>query len=139
MKTSTLRKLATVCHGGLLIWVPVWHYLLSDAQSMSPLLTFAMWVVPLLLPIPGMLKDKPYTYAWANFVVMWYLLHGFTAVYAVDGERLYALVEIILAIGMFVGCSYYARLRGKEQGVGLPKLKQVMQEEKDRFECHSDK
>ena len=54
--------------------------------------------------------------------------------YAVPDERWYAVVEIILCTGMFVGCSAFARKRGHELGLGLKKLKEEMQEEKARFE-----
>jgi uncharacterized membrane protein len=88
----------------------------------------------LLFPLRGLLAGKAYTHAWANFIVMIYLLHGLTAIYALSDERLYALIEIVLASAMFVGCSVYARLRGRELGTGLKKLKDVMAEEKARFE-----
>jgi hypothetical protein len=39
---------------------------------------------------------------------------------------------------MFAGCSSFARLRGQELGVGLPKLKSVMDEEKKLYEGKSD-
>ena len=81
-----------------------------------------------------MLKDRPYTYAWANFIVMIYLLHGLTAIYAVENEAWYAAIELLFATCMFIGCSFYARLRGKELGLGIRKLKEEMAEEKAHFE-----
>jgi hypothetical protein len=44
------------------------------------------------------------------------------------------VVELLLASAMFVGCSTFARLRGQELGTGLPKLKTVMEDEKNLFE-----
>jgi uncharacterized membrane protein len=87
-----------------------------------------------LLPFKGLLQGKPYTHAWTNFIVMYYLLHGLTAVYAVEGERWYALIEIVLCCGLFTGCSFYARLKGRELGLGIRKLKEELLEEKQAFE-----
>ena len=71
----------------------------------------------------GLIKGKPYTHAWANFIIMFYFLHGFTAIYTHQHEWFYALVEILLATTMFIGCCFYARYRGRELGLGLKKLK----------------
>jgi hypothetical protein len=55
-------------------------------------------------------------------------------VYAVEGERWYALVEILLCSVLFTGCSFYARIRGRELGLGIRKLKEELLEEKHAFE-----
>jgi uncharacterized membrane protein len=61
-------------------------------------------------------------------------MHGITAWYSIPQQWLYALIEVILSLMMFTGCSMFARLRGQELGHSLPKLKQVMEDEKQRFE-----
>jgi uncharacterized membrane protein len=108
--------------------------LLTTDKATSTLFTVLFWIVPILLPAKGLLQSKPYTYAWTNFVVMYYLLHGLTSIYAIDGERLYAMIEVILCIGLFTGCSFYARKRGRELGLGIRKLKDELAEEKQTFE-----
>ena len=80
------------------------------------------------------MKGKSYTHAWANFVVLFYLIHGCTVVYAVQAERWYAAIEIILSTTMFIGCSAFARKRGRELGLGIKKLKDEMKDEKAYFE-----
>lgn len=137
LNSAFYRKLALVSYLGLLMWVPVWHIMLAEPLGRSfefEIFLGVMWTVPLLLPLKGILKAQPYTHAWANFIVMFYIIHGLTSVYAVENETLYAMIELILSTGMFVGCSVFARMRGKELGQGLPKLKEVMAEEKRRFE-----
>lgn len=122
-QTNLFRKLALFSYFGLLLWVIYWHFIFPEASKYSILFRVLFWVVPLLLPMRGIVQGKPYTHAWANFIVMIYLLHGLTAIYATANEWIYALVEILLATAMFIGCSFYARLRGKELGLGLKKLK----------------
>lgn len=132
--TRFYRFLALGSHLTLLVWVTLWHFALGSESQYSALFLFLFYVLPLLLPLPGMIKAKPYTHAWANFVVLLYIIHGITVAYAVSDERWYAAIEIVLATLTFCGCSVFARKRGRELGTGLKKLKTVMQEERERFE-----
>ena len=122
-KTKLFRAVALFGYFGLLIWMVLWHFILIPDSPYSVLFRVLFWIVPLLLPMVGIVKGKPYTHAWANFIVMFYLLHGLTAIYSNADEWVYALIEIILATAMFIGCSFYARFRGRELGLGLKKLK----------------
>jgi len=138
MKLTTLfyQRLALCSYFLLIAWLLIWHFLLTPDKPTSTVFTLLFWILPILLPLKGLLQSKPYTYAWTNFIVMYYLLHGLTAIYAVEGERLYALIEIILCCGLFTGCSYYARMRGRELGLGIRKLKDELREEQQAFEEH---
>ncbi|MBT1065149.1 DUF2069 domain-containing protein [Bowmanella sp. Y26] len=122
--TRFFRILALSSYLGLLGFSILWHFVLTSEGQYSWLFLFLMWVLPLLLPLPGLLKGKPYTHAWANFILMFYLLHGLTGVYALEQEYGYAAVEVVLASLAFIGCSFFARLRGRELGLGLKKLKE---------------
>jgi uncharacterized membrane protein len=133
--TKFFRILTLTSYLLLIVWLVVWHFILTIDKPTSTLFTLLFWVVPILLPIKGLIEGKPYTHAWTNFIVMYYLLHGLTAVYAVEGERLYAFVEIILCCALFTGCSFYARMRGRELGLGIRKLKEELLEEKQAFEA----
>lgn len=132
-KTSLYRKLSLVGYFGLLAWVIIWHFTLSNTEY-SVAFILLLYVLPLIFPLVGIVKGKPYTHAWASFVVLLYLMHGITAWYSIPEQWLYALIEVIFSVMMFTGCSMYARLRGQELGHSLPKLKQVMDDEKQRFE-----
>lgn len=136
-KTRTFRYLALVSHLLLLAWVTIWQFSLVEERVYSTTFIALIYILPLLLPLRGIIAGKPYTHAWANFIVLFYVIHGFTAGYAAPDELLYAVIELVLATGMFVGCSAYARMRGRELGMGLKKLKDVMQDEKDHFENRS--
>ena len=132
--STFFRRLTLTSYLLLIVWIALWHFVLTIDKTTSTLFTVLFWIVPILLPAKGLIEGKPYTYAWANFIVMYYLLHGLTAVYAVEGERLYALVEILLCSVLFTGCSFYARMRGRELGLGIRKLKEELLEEKQAFE-----
>lgn len=124
-KTRFFRFLALISYTALLFWVVVWHFFLSINDQYSELFLFLFWVLPLLFPLIGIVKGKPYTHAWANFIVMIYLLHSLTGLYTEDKEWLYAVIELVLATSMFIGCSYYAKFRGRELGLGLKKLSEI--------------
>lgn len=132
--TRTMRYLALSCHVLLLIFVTLWQFVLNTEHSYSPAFVFLFYILPLLLPLPGIIRGKPYTHAWASFIILIYIIHGLTVAYAVGNERIYALIELVLAIGMFTGCCVFARLRGKECGLGIGKLKDEMEKEKAHFE-----
>ena len=106
--TRFYRYLELISHTGLIVWITLWQFTFTKEHTYSPLFIALFYILPLLLPYWGILKGKPYTHAWANFVVLFYLIHGCTVAYAVPDERWYAVVEIILCTGMFVGCSAFA-------------------------------
>ena len=133
-KVKTYRYLALIGHLGLLGWMSIWYLLLTDARDYSNTFVIVVYLLPLLLPLYGIIKAKPYTHAWSCFVVLWYLMHSVTVMYVEPSYIIHALIEMFFVIMMFVGCSMFARLRGKELGTGLPKLSKVMEDEKLLFE-----
>ena len=135
-RTSFYRALSLLGYLGLLSWMCIWYFILVDTEYSMTFIAM-VYILPLLFPMVGILKGKPYTHAWSCFIVLLYLMHGITAWYSIPEQWLYACIEIILSVIMFTGCSMYARLRGQELGHSLPKLKQVMDEEKQRFESKS--
>ena len=96
----------------LLLLLIIWHGFLYPA-SKQPLLITVFIITPLLLPLRGLLKEKPYTYAWTSFVIMLYFMHGVVEVWANENERIYALLEVYLSTQVYIGAIYYARLQGR--------------------------
>ncbi|MFW8589602.1 DUF2069 domain-containing protein [Glaciecola sp. 2405UD65-10] len=133
-KVKSYRFLALISHIGLLSWLSIWYLLLNNSQQYSFAFVFIVYLLPLLLPLHGVIKAKPYTHAWACFIVLWYFLHGITVIYSEPSYIVHAIIELVLAIGMFAGCSLFARNRGQELGSALPKLSKVMEQEKEYFE-----
>ncbi|MCL9782554.1 DUF2069 domain-containing protein [Vibrio sp. S4M6] len=132
-RTKQHRYIALLGNITLLIWVAVWQFYLSPHQHISSFYVAIAWCLPLLLPLPGILVGKPYTHAWANFVLMLYFLHALTILYIDLGERWLAAVELLLTLTAFVGNTLYARSRGKELGLRLKKLSEVEKIEKQKF------
>ncbi|KGY06886.1 DUF2069 domain-containing protein [Vibrio sinaloensis] len=133
-QTKRFRMLALFGNLALLAWIALWQLSLSPHPHISSTTLAIAWAIPLLLPLPGILAGKPYTHAWANFILMFYFLHGLTILYVDGGERWLAVVELLLATSAFLGNILYARARGKELGLKLKRLSKVEKEEKARFE-----
>jgi len=123
LSTQSLKKIALAGYFSLLIYMPLWLLYLSPSTGLSPTLTLLMFVLPLLFPAKGLLKGNPYTYAWANFVLMIYFLHSLTTLWVSPEDRLWASLELFFATVMFVAGSYYAKYKGQELGLSIRKKK----------------
>lgn len=132
-KTQQYRYLALTGYLSLLSWVALWQIFISPHPHINPFTAAIGWCIPLLFPLRGILSGKAYTHAWANFVLMLYFLHALTILYVDQGERWLAAVELILACSAFIGNVLYARHRGRELGLKLPRLSEVEKKEKEKF------
>ncbi|AOT07909.1 DUF2069 domain-containing protein [Pseudoalteromonas luteoviolacea] len=137
-KTRLFHRLALFGYFGLLILMPVWLFLLSPREGHSAGFIFVVYILPLLLPLKGIVQDKPYTFAWANFIVLIYFIHGFTLLWIAKDEWLWVSLELIFATSMFIGCTYYARHRGQELGLKIRKLKEDLADEKEAHQHNSE-
>jgi len=123
ISTVNLKRIALVGYFSLLFFMPLWLVVLNPSNSLSIPLTLTMFTLPLLFPLKGLLQGNPYTYAWANFVVLIYFLHSLTTLWVEPSDRLWASLELIFASIMFFGCSYFAKYRGQELGLSIRKKK----------------
>lgn len=133
-KTQQYRYLALFGYLSLLCWVALWQIFISPHPHINPFTAAIGWCIPLLFPLRGILTGKAYTHAWANFVLMLYFLHSLTILYVDQGERWIAAVELLLVCCAFTGNVLYARNRGRELGLKLPRLSEVEKQEKERFD-----
>lgn len=121
--THTLWQGTRLFWLGLLLWQVVWHLWLSPHPHLPAWAVTLGWSAPLLFPLRGLFQGRPYTHAWANFVLMLYFLHALTIITIDEGERWLGIVELILTSGSFTLNLLYARKRGQELGLKLRKLK----------------
>mgnify|MGYP000070699190 CR=1 FL=1 len=123
ISTQTFKKIALFGYFSLLLFVPLWLLVLSPSESLGTYTTLVLFVLPLLFPLKGLIQGNPYTYAWSNFIVLIYFLHSLTTLWVLPIDRLWALIELVFATTMFVGCSYFAKYRGQELGLSIRKPK----------------
>ncbi|CAM4399020.1 DUF2069 domain-containing protein [Pseudoalteromonas ostreae] len=132
--TIRFQRIAIIGYIGLLLLMPLWLFLLEPREGHSNGFIFVVYILPLLLPLKGIIQDKPYTYAWANFIVMFYFIHGFTLLWVAQEQLIWVVLELLFASMMFIGCTYYARRRGQELGLKIQKLKDELATEKAAHE-----
>ncbi len=83
---------------------------------LAPLRPGGSWLVvkvlPLLLPLPGLLKNRMYTYRWVALFVWLYFVEGVVRASGdrPPGNRL-ALLQIAVCLVLFAACTLHVRLR----------------------------
>lgn len=72
----------------------------------------ALKVLPLCLPLAGLLKRRMYTYRWLSLLVWLYFTEGVVRAWsdAPPGQWL-AMAEIVLCLVLFAVCTAHVRLR----------------------------
>ncbi|GAB2993836.1 DUF2069 domain-containing protein [Psychrosphaera aestuarii] len=134
-----LQIIGSVGFFGLIIYYPILFFVLDTNANSLAYITLCLFWLPLLPAIKGILQGNPYTFAWSNFVIMWCYLHGLTAIWTFEGNKLYIVIELVLLTAAFIGNTYFARFRGREMGLALPKIKELKEQEKAQFEAQSNR
>ncbi len=120
MSSKTLFQISRAAYVALLLLMIAW-FGNQGLTGQYSLIFSLLWILPLLAPLKGILTGKPYTYAWASFIICLYMLHGLTLLYVTETARLFAAVEVLLLTLLMVTLPFYARIRGRELGLGLKK------------------
>jgi len=129
-----LKVLGSYSYFALVIYYPVLFLLLDPVSNNLAYISLALFWLPMLFALKGLVKGNPFTYAWSNFVLMWCFLHGLTAIWTFEGPKVYIIIEVFLLTLAFIGNTYFARYRGRELGMALPKIKELKEAEKKQFE-----
>jgi len=127
METNTrhARNLTLVGYLGTLILIPLWIWILSPPELLSKSATTILWFSPLLFPLVGILRNKPFTYAWSGFLAVFYLSQALTTLISTPKEQGLATIELLLTACWLAGASMFARWRGQELGLELKKKSQT--------------
>jgi uncharacterized membrane protein len=83
---------------------------------LAPLRPGGSWLVlkvlPLCIPLAGILKQRMYTYRWLSLMVWLYFTEG---VVRATSDRMpsaaYAAAQVVLCVVLFVLCAWHVRLR----------------------------
>lgn len=124
LKTRRFLQLGQLGFGLLFLLMPLSVLWLNPPKLGSQWVLLALLWTPLWFPLLGIIRGKAYTFAWANFIVMIYFVHSLTNLWVSrDLALLLAMIELLASCLMFAGCTYYAKFRGQELGLKIPKLK----------------
>lgn len=101
-------------HLGTLVLLTAWYSWLAPSTHFPVALVLLVLVLPLLLPLRGLLHGRPYTFSWSCFLALLYFSHGVIEAYSSVDVRHLALAEIALASLWFISAIAYVRLGGGE-------------------------
>ncbi len=72
----------------------------------------AIKVLPLCIPLAGLLKHRMYTYRWLSLMVWIYFTEGVVRAWSDKAPSNWlAMVEVLLCVLLFVACAAHVRLR----------------------------
>lgn len=92
----------------------------------APSVPGGSWVLaakalPLLVPLPGLLRMRMYTYRWLSLLVWLYMTEGLVRVASDPAPgRWLALAEVVLALAVFTACTLHVRLRLRHARAAMP-------------------
>ena len=95
---------------GLILLGLAWELWLAPIRPGGSWL--ALKVLPLCIPLAGLLKNRMYTYRWLSLLVWLYFIEGVVRAW---GDRppgaWLALTEVLLCSTLFAACALHVRLR----------------------------
>jgi uncharacterized membrane protein len=104
------RWLAVASLTGLIVLGLAWELWLSPLRPGGSWL--ALKVLPLCLPMAGLLKNRMYTYRWVSLVVWLYFIEGVVRAWGDKPPGNYlALAEVVLCLSLFVATLLHVRTR----------------------------
>ena len=109
--TTRVRLSRAVAGISLLVLV-----LVQVVQSVSDQAPWIVWLarlMPLLLFVPGMLRDHLRSYLWLCFVTLLYFVGAVLRLFAVPGDAL-ALSGLLSVVSLFLAAMLYVRWRARE-------------------------
>ena len=108
---AATRALAVGSLAGLIVLGLAWELWLAPVRPGGSLL--ALKVLPLVLPLAGLLKRRMYTYRWVSLLVWLYFTEGVVRAWS-DTQlagRVLAGIEIVLCLLLFIACAWHVRTR----------------------------
>ena len=110
---ETIRWVALGSMVGLIVLGVAWEMWLAPIRPGGSLL--ALKVLPLCLPLAGILKNRMYTYRWISLLVWLYFTEGAVRAWSDKPPGNYlAMIEVLLCLLLFAACSLHVRIRLKK-------------------------
>jgi uncharacterized membrane protein len=107
---SLTRTLAVGSLIGMILVGLAWELWLAPLRPGGTWL--ALKVLPLCIPLAGLLKNRMYTYRWVSLLVWLYFTEGVVRAWGdkPPGNWL-ALAQVVLCLSLFTACALHVRLR----------------------------
>ena len=110
---DTIRWTAAASLFGLIALGVAWEMVLAPVRPGGSLL--ALKVLPLVLPLAGVMKNRMYTYRWLSLLVWLYFTEGAVRAWSDKPPSNYlAMIEAFLCLVLFTACALHVRVRLKK-------------------------
>lgn len=114
-KDNTVRLTRSLAVGsllGLIVLGLAWELWLAPLRPGGSWLVLK--VLPLCIPLAGLLKNRMYTYRWVSLVVWLYFTEGVVRAASDRAPSSWlAMLEVLLCLMLFAACALHVRLRLK--------------------------
>ena len=117
------HRLAIASYLLLLLCVLVWETWGAPARQASIYTGVLLKSVPLVLLLPGVLRQRVMVHMGATLLMLLYFIEGVVLTYSQRGqgwhlhsELMYAAAETVLSIAYIFSAGMFIRLQGKERG-----------------------
>ncbi|WP_137922486.1 DUF2069 domain-containing protein [Hydrogenophaga sp. 2FB] len=100
---------------GLIVLGLAWELWLAPLREGGS--WWAIKVLPLTIPLAGLLKNRMYTYRWVSLLVWLYFTEGVVRATSESGTSAWlAALEVLLCVALFVACALHVRMRLRAAG-----------------------
>lgn len=105
---------------GLIVLGLAWEMWLAPLRPGGSWL--ALKVLPLVVPLAGLLKNRMYTYRWVSLMVWLYFTEGVVRAWSdkLPISQALALLEVVLCLVLFAACALHVRLRLRDAAALRP-------------------
>lgn len=108
MTPALLRTLASASLIGLILLGLAWELWLAPLRPGGTWLVLK--ILPLMIPLFGILGGKRYTYRWSTLLIWLYFTEGCVRAWSDPPPGAWlGLVEVFLSLVFFVSAAWYAR------------------------------
>ena len=104
-----MEKIPAVTYVLLIVLQIAWHALAPAPAGNGSWLLAGVAVLPLLLPLRGVLKGSLRAMTWAGFLVLAYFIVGVMEAWSNPAQRVAAVTQIILSCAFIGGTLAFSR------------------------------
>ncbi len=109
-RVSVTRILALIGYFGIMAFLMLWIIKISPPQVPKSI-ALAIGLLPLLIPLRGMLHGRVYTHSWVGFLALPYFAFGVDAAIHRTEKPWLGIVLIVLSAIWFFASAYYAKYK----------------------------
>lgn len=106
-------RISISCYIGLLAAIGAWTFWLEPPAVDNLWVIWAVQTIPLLLPLYGLVKKAPRSFAWLCFIVLFYFSAAVVSLYQ-SPDSLYAALKTALTVTLFISAMLFCRWQAQE-------------------------